>query len=288
MFFFSGLLRNRNKNKIDSPLRVHASHRRRYQYTKKRTSQSASLEGTMTIEAAVVLPLLLCVFVGIIMWGKIFVFCQEMDGALLETAREVGRKEYLFTSKEEEGSGIYMAVPLFEKLKSQGDFSDTVTLDSFYFSKLEYLEESGEIYLAIQYRVKLPLLLLGTWKVTFKSAVKQKTWTGYKPSKSETIGEGGYVYITEDGEVYHKDSQCYHLHVTVQEVYNVDDYYDGETSLDACEYCVSGEGHESKLYITPEGDCYHEDISCSGLTRRVKVVSAQESAGRRACKECCK
>lgn len=285
MFFFSKLI-SKTDFGIKSPLQVHSHTSVICPLAEKRTSQSASYEGSMTVEASIVLPILLTAFVGLLMWGKIFVLSQEVDMALLETARQIARKEYLFTAKEEEGSSIFLTRTLFTNVRKEGDFTEGVEVSAFDFSESEYIEETGEVSLVVKYRVKIPLLLLGTWKVSLQSAVRQKAWNGYRPSISEQLQESDYVYITEDGEVYHKDSQCYHLHVTIHEVYNVDAYYDGKTSYDACSFCVEKDNRKKELFITDEGDCYHEDISCSGLTRRVRVVKLEEGIGRRPCKEC--
>lgn len=270
------------------PLQVH-SHtviRKKNSKQEKRTSQSASMEGSMTVEASIVLPLLLCALVGFCMLGKIYVFQQEVETALLETARQLGRKEHLYTKKEKEGGTIYLAKSLFKKQKKQGDFTKELEVSFYSFLKSDYIEETGELDLCVDYQIRIPLLLLGTWKVPLRAEVCQKAWNGYYPTAEERSASEGYVYITEDGEVYHKDSQCYHLHVTIKEVHQVDAYYDGETEYDPCSFCVKEGEKQSKLYITEEGDCYHEDGSCSGLTRRVRVVTLEEGSKRRPCKEC--
>lgn len=283
MFFF--LKMPYKKCSEIKPLQVHA-HVGIYQHRhEKRTSHSAPLDGSMTVEAAVVLPLLLCAFVGFLMWGKIFVLQQEVESALVETGRQIARKEYLYSSEKKEGSSIHLAKTLFMKQKKQGDFTKELEASFFNMSRSRYKKETGEIYLCVTYQVKLPLLLLGTWRLPLTCEVSQKAWNGYCPTAGESMEEAGYVYIAEDGEVYHKDSQCYHLHVTVKEVTNVDRYYKGDTSMDACSFCVKS-GKKKKLCVTPEGECYHEDISCSGLIRRVHAVSKKEYSGRRPCKEC--
>lgn len=287
MFFFS---KHTHYTVFKSkPLQVHSHTVRRKkssEYREKRTSQSASVEGSMTVEASIILPILLCAFVGMLLWGKMFVFQQEAEIALMETARQLGKKEYLYTKKEKEGSSISMAKSLFKRQKKQGDFTRELEVSFYSFLGSSYKKETGELNLCVNYQIRIPALLLGTWKVPLQSKVCQKAWNGYYPTAEERSAMDGYVYITEDGEVYHRDSQCYHLHVTIKEIHQVDAYYNGETSYSACSFCVETDGRKKKLYITEDGDCYHEDASCSGLTRRVQVVSLEEGKKRRPCKEC--
>ena len=210
----------------------------------------------MTIEASFVLPLLLCAFMGIVMLGKLFLVSQGMDMALLETARQIARKEHVLTAHGQEGEGIFLAPAIFQKVKDQGDGTTGLEVTGVSFTGSKYLASSKELLLSVTYKV------------------------GKK--------NGDYVYITEDGEAYHEDGQCYHLHISVKAVNNTKKYYDGDTALRPCEYCVEGTKRKTVLYIPREGECYHEAIDCSGLTRRVTSVARSETEGRIPCEDCCK
>lgn len=268
------------------PLRVHSHTVMKYS---KRTSQSASDRGSMTIEAAMLLPILLCAFMGIVMLGKVFFLSRGMDTALLETARQIARKEHLLTMEEKEGTGILLAPAIFSKVKNQGDVGTGLEVSSLNFYGSDYEKDSKEIYLTVQYKVKIPMMLLGTWQISLRNSVRQKVWNGYAPlSWEKKEGIGDYVFVTEDGEAYHIDSQCYHLHISVKAVKNTDEYYDGKTRFRPCEYCVEGQGRKNVLYIPKEGECYHEALDCSGLTRRVSCVAREKIEGRIPCADCCK
>lgn len=280
MFFSYDNNSLKNKNK---PLRVQ-SHT--YYRLRKRTSQSASEEGSMTVEAAIIIPVFLCAFLGILLWAKVFLVHLEVETALLETARQIARQEALLTMQEKEGTGILSANILFSKNRKQGTEMNGLEVSSVSLLQSEYRKETREICLKASYTVKIPVLLLGKWRVPLNTSVIQKAWNGYTSEVDENGRQKEYVYITEHGTAYHKDSQCYHLHVTVREVTNVTDYYDGRTSLRPCEFCVSEEGRKSLLYICEDGECYHEDLSCGGLTRTVRYVEIGEVGGRSPCADC--
>lgn len=267
------------------PLQVHLHSKK-----DKRTSLSASQQGSMTIEATVVLPVLLCALIGILLFAKVLIINQEMESALLETARQMARKEYLFSEKGGEGASLVLTRSLFQKNKKQGDAAKGISVSGCNFLGSEYDEQSKEIHLKVNYKIKIPLLLLGTWQIPVSTGISQKAWNGYAPALGESSsGSQEYVYVTADGEVYHKDGQCYHLHVTVHETSNVDEYYDGKTVYKPCEHCIhKGDKRSSLLYIPEEGDCYHSDPSCGSLTRTVRYVKKEESAGMKPCSHCCK
>ncbi|MBE5956149.1 MAG: pilus assembly protein [Lachnospiraceae bacterium] len=272
------------------PLRVQAHI---YNQKKKRTSQSASGReelgteaGSATVEAALIVPLLLCVFIGILLWGKVFLFHQEIETALLETARQLARQEALLALHNQEGTGVLTAPALFQANRKQGDGTGGMEVSSVRLIRADYRKETKEIYLKAEYVVKIPLLLLGTWRLPFKTSVVQKAWNGYTEGQKENT-ESEYVYVTAHGTAYHKDSQCYHLHVTIREVDTPSDYYEGRTSYRPCEFCVSGEKKEDSLYISEDGECYHESDSCGGLTRTVSYVELGQADGRMPCADCC-
>lgn len=265
------------------PLRVH---QRTHTLRRKRTSQSASEEGSMTVEAALVIPLLLCAFLGILLWGKVFLIHQDIESALMETARQIARQEALLTMQEKEGTGMLSASFLFSQNCHQSEERHGLEVSSVSLLQSEYRKGTKEVFLNASYTIKIPIPLLGTWRVKRNTSIVQKAWNGYADCLSGTDLQEQYVYITEHGTSYHRDSQCYHLHVTIEEVSNTGDYYGGRTSYRPCEFCISGENKKSVLYICEDGECYHEDLSCGGLTRTVRYVKMSQIGGRKACADC--
>ena len=110
-------------------------------------------------------------------------------------------------------------------------------------------------------------------------------WNGYG---------GGYfpddevVYVTEDSEVYHRDRNCSHLKLTVTQtdgslVSSLRNVYGSRYK--SCGICHS-KLSDGKLYITPDGDRYHNSASCSALKRTVYPVRLSEVKDKRPCSRC--
>ncbi len=103
------------------------------------------------------------------------------------------------------------------------------------------------------------------------------TWTGRDASDTvpEETEREELVYVTEHESVYHTSSSCTHLSLSVHAVGGgeVDHLRNEDGSrYHACEKCVGSGGHNGTVYITREGDCYHNNAQCSGLTRSVRLV----------------
>ncbi len=125
----------------------------------------------------------------------------------------------------------------------------------------------------------------GPLKIPVERKCLVHVWNGYDRGY---FSDGEYVYITKDSEVYHRDRDCSHIRLTVTQT-NGEDILDqrnaGGSRYKPCELCHSRLS-DPKLYITPEGDRYHNSITCSGLKRTVYKIRIEEAGDRRPCSRC--
>jgi len=134
-----------------------------------------------------------------------------------------------------------------------------------------------------------PLVKSVSYNSSFTVAcMKYRKWTGYDVlAGNDTSKEEEYVYITEYGNVYHRNRGCNHLNITVNVVACEEINSKRNNSKEKykpCELC-GGKG-TGLLFITPEGNKYHCSADCSGLKRTVKTVRLSEVGGRGPCSEC--
>ena len=97
----------------------------------------------------------------------------------------------------------------------------------------------------------------------------EKGWSSDKKYRAED--SGGAVYL---------------LRITLagkDEVSSLRNASGGKYS--PCEKC-GGDGSVI-VYVTNEGDRYHNTIECSGLKRSVRCVPLSEAGGRSPCSRCC-
>lgn len=162
------------------------------------------------------------------------------------------------------------------------------------FSMLAYLEgDSGLVQdelvqLVYPARVSPVVPILSYPGTTIVSCCYMRAWTGYDvEQRAEGEGEEVYVYITENGSAYHTLRNCTHLTLSItlaaeKEIETLRNASGGRYS--PCERC--GGSGSGIVYITKEGNRYHNTIECSGLKRTVRCVPLSEAGGRTPCGRC--
>ena len=118
-----------------------------------------------------------------------------------------------------------------------------------------------------------------------------RPWTGRDPSRSSGADPEAdrLVYVTEHGRVYHTDSSCTHIDLSLHAVSSASlpDRRNADGGhYHACEKCVGSGGVQATVFITEEGDCYHNTAGCSGLKRSVHLVPLSEAGELPVCSRC--
>lgn len=100
--------------------------------------------------------------------------------------------------------------------------------------------------------------------------------------------EDEWVYITKTGKVYHRKRNCRYLNPSIRcggmNSMEGKRNKNGE-KYSRCEICGRGNG-EGICFYTEYGNRIHSSLQCSGLKRTVKSVKLSEVGGRRPCSIC--
>lgn len=216
-----------------------------------------STRGSMTIEAAIVVPLFLFAAVVLLSIVDVMRISLDNEAKLHKLAREAVVYGYL-ADKAITGR--------------EGDY----------------------INLSLTYPVALPVKAFGLESVVVRNHSYGHIFNGYDDKAGDRVGETReYVYITESGSVYHKKRSCSHLNISVMEISGK--VVAGERNKDgsiyyACGDCVKDAGtslqNRTKVYVTDYGVRYHLLINCSELKRTIEVVPLSETRGKTPCKDC--
>ncbi len=209
-------------------------------------------KASLAVETALVLPLFFMGMVTLISFMDIYRLQTEHLTKLCERAKQAGMYAYVL----------------------EGEGPEDITLPDMY----SYKPIGGVI--------PLPT-------VRMHNTVKVHAWTGKEyGTESEELEQRepeNMVYMTENGSVYHKKLGCSYLNLSVRQipgnsVLGTKNMY-GE-KYTACEACSRNQKPGGSVYITKQGNRYHNLGTCSGLKRSVRMVKESEAGDVCACSRC--
>lgn len=240
------------------------------------------LKASMTIEAAVVIPLYVAFMVALIFFFRVLQVETEVAEALSYAGRNTAVECSSIDSKAVQ---LATAEALFRKelaeypIASEYIARPGVTLLGSSF-------DGDYIRLCATYRVKLPIGFFGINGFSQSQQSEYRKWTG------KNVGESlddPYVYIAETGKVYHLTRSCPYLDLSIHKI-RLDDVADsrnkGGRRYSPCSKCVKDIAGIEYVFITDYGTLYHLDLGCSRLKRTVYTVHLSEVGGKPPCSKC--
>ena len=205
----------------------------------------------LSVETALVLPLFFLGMVTMISFMDIYSLQTTHLQALCEKTKEAGMYAYV----------------------ADGNGPDEITLPDVYS------------YSPVGALIPLP-------KVWMHNTVKVHAWTGAeeggKGSGDSTEPEE-MVFVTESGSVYHTKAGCRYLNLSITQVSGSSlsqRRNDNGEKYSPCETCSRHQNPSGTVYITGSGNRYHNDASCSGLKRTVRLVKKSQLGNMHVCSKC--
>lgn len=277
------LANNRSISKVffkDSPTLCTRKKQAKLQETSFCISQKASL----TVEAAVVLPITAGFLLTILFFFRVLLVQADVEEALVYAGRTTAVESVLVDEK----TTLFLSV--------EGRFYQAVTQENM----VERFVEGGvlgvsllgsevtgkEILLKANYMVRFPIEFFGIKGIWLTSQNAFVKWKGdlYTGEIQES-----WVYITKTGSVYHKNTNCRSLDLNIQETAMKDmDTIRGKNGQKyySCSKCTDRPDKLEKVYVTDYGKLYHGDLSCSALKRTVEKILISQVGERRPCSYC--
>lgn len=252
---------------------------------------SKKLKAGMTVEAAVALPVFLLFFLNLAGLIEIMRLHGNLEFALWGTGNEAAL--YGSVLEDETVSSVlsvlYLKNQIVEALGSeyleQSPLMDGVSGLQVWTNLLQ--DEKDILDVTVSYSVAPLSGFIGFPAFQMKNCYYAHLWNGYEIPENAEAGE--IVYVAETGTVYHKNRNCTHLLLSIQQV-NSDGIKERRNqwgrAYGPCERCACGTMPD-RVYITSEGECYHYSDGCSGLKRTVHAVTLAETLGKyRSCSRC--
>ena len=250
------------------------------------TGKRAHRKGSLTIEAALVLPIFLFAMICMISLSALLLFQLRLKEAMHEEMKLCTLKSITGDVPDAEAMGEDILEMVGDKILKLAPIEGDIDF---------YSDLANDEILSIKaaYRAKLYYDLSGLFKYEFVQQSLQHDFRGYVRGLAGAVSstdEEEYVYVTQNSEVYHTDRECSHIRLKISEI-SADDLKAARSSdgskYKSCEHCHS-KITDGTLYITPDGDKYHNSLGCSGLKRSVAAIPLKEAEeeGLRCCSRC--
>lgn len=243
------------------------------------------LRGSMTIEAAFVIPIFLFAALSLLYLFEVMAIQTNIRAGMHYAGKKYAEQAGIssFVSGDELKKDIQEEIGV-ERLNGsmiEGGASGIDCGESY----VDLLNEI--LYMKTSYVIRIPIPVFGTFRVAKEESIRIKGWCGYD-SSIPVSAEQKIVYITENGVVYHKDYHCPYLDLSVHMVASsglADLRNESGGKYYPCEKC--GEQQPGMgVYVTDYGNRYHTSISCSSLKRKIYTVPLSETSGKGACSKC--
>lgn len=283
-------------------------------------NRDRALEASMTVEAALVLPLFLFFLMNVLFLLDVIRLQSRITAALQQTGDRICEYAWYreYAAGGAVGSGDGAETGGIEIPQAAGDILSLAFvsgevrnhLGSDYMNStclrggsggISYLQSkilSGDDIVEIHadYRTRPFIPVLNGPDFSMRSTYYGHAWTGYEIGSGTGTESGSSsgdpsddrVIVAENGVVYHTDPDCVYLRPDIRET---DASALGHLRANdgsiyhPCEYCHPSP--DGTVYITPDGNRYHSTRSCSRLLRTTHEETVEDvSAHLRPCPKC--
>lgn len=236
---------------------------------------------SITVEAALVLPVFLFAALSVLYLNKLLVYEEEVQWALDRIAREAS-VEYAVSEKKA------VVTPAYYMVKMKRYVSDDLQISML---RSTFDEESQEICLTADYAAHAPFPMISSRLFVMTQRVRTRAFTGVDTRAVEESGDDELVYVTKSGGVYHRDLSCSYLKLSISQIRYEDLAFlrsESGAKYYACESCCKGRAFlgEEQIFICNYGNRFHSIRSCQKITRSIRQIKRSETGGRLPCSKC--
>lgn len=236
------------------------------------------LKGSFTVEATVVLPVVICVFIFIMFFFRIIEVQTGIQKALDESSRIMA----VSTGIEGENtsaclaSEIVLAEVKMAKYKVPMPYIFGGRLGISFLNSSddgEYVDLNTSCYLPC------PIRIFGFKGYAITNRAKVRKWVGYKPPSKEKKEQSDetIVYVAETGVVYHLTPSCTYLDPSIRAIDSKALAFERNKSGGIYYECSKCGGKGDMVFVTNYGTVYHSTLACSGLKRTISTMKLDEA-----------
>ena len=312
-----GKQRANQKNKTNVPLQVRSPFQKDKwfsavkcgrKYESSRAFPFTSLNASLTLEASLVLPLLIFASVCLMLPARIMITERKMQAGLEAVGEELSQYAYLLDSVEQGNLGSIpgageaalafcqnaaaVAAPIYAYGKTM-DYCDTARVSHVSMLGSSIREDGETLDLVMEYDISFPFPVLGLSSLHRTVRSRRRCWIGrdgrYGADANVGDEDEQIVYVGKNSTRYHPDRSCHYLSNKLTAV--AWESVSGKRNTDGSKYypcasCAKNAGKGSTVYIMPSGGRYHTMQDCNAIMAYVRAVKLKEVKHLGACSYC--
>ena len=312
-----GKQRANQKNKTNVPLQVRSPFQKDKwfsapkcgrKYESSRAFPFTSLNASLTLEASLVLPLLIFASVCLMLPARIMMTERKMQAGLEAVGEELSQYAYLLDSVERGNLGSIpgageaalafcqnaaaVAAPIYAYGKTM-DYCDTARVSHVSMLGSSIREDGETLDLVMEYDISFPFPVLGLSSLHRTVRSRRRCWIGREGRYGADANAGDedeqIVYVGKNSTRYHPDRSCHYLSNKLTAV--AWESVSGKRHTDGSKYypcasCTKNAGKGSTVYIMPSGGRYHTMQDCNAIMAYVRAVKLKEVKHLGACSYC--
>ncbi len=253
-----------------------------------RKSASLSASASLTVEAALVLPLFLFAGAILMLPFRVLDVHRQVQAVGEHVSEEIGQAAYLSRYGDEESFWNTAAACAYAETAVRLKLKD-LPIHDLSLLRSSLLEDGETVDLVMDYQVRLPFSVLGLNSVKQTNRSFRRAWVGEDGKSGAQEGEEDdvVVYVGKNSSRYHLSRTCHYLHNDLTAVaFGEVEYRRNESGgrYSPCARCGADAG--ATVYILPSGRHYHSSPSCSAIGAYVKAVWKSEVEYLGACSYC--
>lgn len=284
MPFFCSFLKILKKRSVTLQVRI-----LKIEKIKRRKKASLSASASLTLEAALVLPLFLYAGAIFITLFQVLDVHRQVQAVAEHISENIGQTAYL--SKYEGSDGFLSMATAY----GYAELTMRAKLENLPVRKISLLRsrllEDGEIIdLVVDYEISMPFSVLGRRSVKQTNRSFRRAWVGQDARSGDGTDEDGdnvVVYVGKNSTRYHVSPTCHYLYNDLTAVPAGD--IENRRSQEGRRYlpCARCENPAAMtVYIMPSGEHYHASTSCSAIRAYARAVLKSEAGHLGACSYC--
>lgn len=281
----------------------------------KQEEVAGKLKGSMTVEAALILPIFLFAMLSISFMIEVVRLQIHIGCAAGQVSKELAGYGYTYLKIKDKLSDGNQQIQDKETEERWKIKNELISIPSLFLAQSKIKEFAGEDYLnksiiinganglsligseiledgkwinlRVSYEVQLPFNIIPNFKVKVTQHASSHAWIG-NVETDDSSEDSDIVYMTEYGKKYHLSKNCKYLNIKVHAV--------SEGEIDKCRNKNGGKYYpchrcmgesDGCYFITDYGTSYHTKRNCTAISRNIIEKKLSDVQGvSDCCKEC--